>query len=155
MPCCVWRRCCVVPAAAVASALKLSNAEAARLRDLLSDRPAPQPGLDDMALRRMLADEPADLLLGRSWLRQDDGDPAAWDEVRGRLRRMTPPVFPLAGRDLLAAGVAAGPTLGALLAATRAWWREGGCVADQAGCLAYGLDSASRDGLLPRARPGC
>jgi hypothetical protein len=40
------------------------------------------------------------------------------------------PVFALHGRDLKAAGVPPGPAMGALLRDLRAWWMQGGCVAD-------------------------
>ncbi|WP_428376521.1 CCA tRNA nucleotidyltransferase [Lichenicoccus sp.] len=138
------------PAGPVAAALKLSGAEGVRLGDLLADRPAPRPGLDDAALRRMLADEPAAILLGRSWLIEDAGDPLAWQQVREQLRRIEPPVFPLAGRDLLASGVPAGPSVGRLLAATRDWWQAGGCVADHAACLAHCRAAALAAGVLQR-----
>nr|WP_321984336.1 CCA tRNA nucleotidyltransferase [uncultured Lichenicoccus sp.] len=143
------------PAAPVAAALKLSGAESTRLEELLADRPAPRPGLDDADLRRMLADEPVDMLLARSWLRQDDGNPAAWRQVREQLRRIRPPAFPLAGRDLLALGIPAGPAVGRLLAATRAWWREGGCVANYTACLAHCRAAALDGGMLSRVRPDC
>jgi poly(A) polymerase/tRNA nucleotidyltransferase (CCA-adding enzyme) len=50
-------------------------------------------------------------------------------------RRTTPPSFPLAGRDALAIGIQPGPQLGALLAQTRMWWLENGCLADHEACL--------------------
>ncbi len=136
------------PAGPVADALRLSRAESEQLAALLADRPAPVAGLDDAALRRMLADEPASLLLGRGWLRHDGENPAGWCAVCGRLRAMAPPVFPLAGRDLLAIGLPAGPALGRLLAATRGWWLQGGCSADHAACLAHCLDRAREAGVL-------
>ncbi len=136
------------PARPVAMALRLSGSEAGRLASLLDDRPAPEPGEDDAALRRMLADEPAATLLGRSWLRQE-GDPAAWRQARDRLRATAPPEFPLSGRHLLPAGIPASPAVGRLLTATRAWWLAGGCVADRAACLAHCLAAARKSGLLP------
>ena len=132
----------------VAEALRLSGAEAGRLATLLSDQPAPAPGQDDAALRRMLADESAATLLGRSWLRQE-GDPAPWRQARDRLRATVQPFFPLAGRDLLPSGIPAGPAVGRLLTATRAWWLAGGCVAGRDACLAHCLAAARESGLLP------
>ena len=116
-------------AAALAERLRLSGAE----RDLLvalRAGPAPADGDDDAALRRLLADEPAEVLIGRGWLA------GAGDALRARLAGMERPVFPLRGRDLVAAGVAAGPAMGEMLARLRAWWRDGGCVATAAECRA-------------------
>jgi poly(A) polymerase len=46
-------------------------------------------------------------------------------------------VFPLQGRDLVAAGMAPGAAMGEMLAAVRAWWWDGGCIADRAACLEH------------------
>ena len=137
------------PAGPVAAALRLSRAEAEQLAVLLADRPVPLPGFDDAALRRMLADEPVEMLLGRGWLRQDGGDPAGWAVVCDRLRALEAPAFPLAGRDLLASGLPAGPAVGRLLAATREWWLRGGCVACRDECLSHARGLARQAGLLP------
>jgi poly(A) polymerase/tRNA nucleotidyltransferase (CCA-adding enzyme) len=92
---------------------------------------------DDAALRRALAREPAEVLVGRTWL--SDGGA----ELRERLRAMDRPVFPLRGRDLVALGVAPGPELGAALHAVEEWWLAGGCVADAAACRAWYLEHSS------------
>lgn len=134
------------PADKVAHALRLSNAEAVRLRALAAI-PAPYPGLDDAGLRRLLADHPPELLLGRSWLVQaaeahareaqagGSRDACDWTILRQRLAGTPPPAFPLAGRDLLEHGLEPGPEMGRLLGLIRRWWMAGGCVADRAGCL--------------------
>ncbi len=116
-------------AEAVAVRLRLSTAEAERL---LAIRAAPfaRPEMDDAALRRLLADTPADTLIDRLWL--EGGDCG----LRARLAAMPRPVFPLAGRDAVALGVAPGPEVGRLLRAVREWWLAGGCVADAAACRA-------------------
>ncbi|MBU6448027.1 MAG: CCA tRNA nucleotidyltransferase [Rhodospirillales bacterium] len=88
---------------------------------------------DDAALRRALADEAREVLMGQSWLWGGGG--AGWARLRDRLAGMERPVFPLQGRDLLALGVEPGPRIGEILAAARRWWMEGGCVADRAACL--------------------
>ena len=127
-------------APALAVRLKLSTAERVRLVELR--RPVvPRPGDDDAALRRMLADTPAEMLIDRCWL-ADDGA-AGWAEVRERLGTMERPVFPLEGRDVVALGVPPGPAVGRLLAEARARWLEGGCVEDR-GAVREGLAS-----LLP------
>jgi poly(A) polymerase len=56
--------------------------------------------------------------------------------LRATLHAEAAPVFPLQGRDLLAAGATPGPALGALLGRVEAFWIAGGCVADLAACLA-------------------
>ncbi len=114
--------------------LKLSNDE---LEFLVAVK-APlglAPGAGDDDVRRALAETPADILLARSYLAQDEG--AGWDELRGRLRAMERPVFPLQGRDLVEMGVAPGKLVGEILAAARAWWMAGGCTWDLESCKAY------------------
>ncbi|MCW3477586.1 CCA tRNA nucleotidyltransferase [Limobrevibacterium gyesilva] len=116
-------------ALAVAERLRLSSAERDRLVALRAG-PAPAPDADDATLRRMLADTSKPVLTGRVWL--DGGDAG----LLARLADMKVPVFPLRGRDLVAAGVPAGAAMGAMLRALRAWWMEGGCTADAAACRA-------------------
>lgn len=114
--------------------LKLSTAERVRLVELR--RPVlPRPEDDDAALRRMLADTPAAMLVDRCWL-ADDGAPG-WAAIRDRLGGMEPPVFPLEGRDVLALGVPPGPAVGRLLAEARRRWLAGGCVADREEVLGW------------------
>ena len=116
-------------AEALAARLRLSTAEAERL---LAIRAAPlaSPEMDDAALRRLLADTPADALIDRLWLEGRDGS------LRARLATMPRPIFPLAGRDAVALGVAPGPQVGRLLREVRQWWLAGGCVADADACRA-------------------
>ncbi len=113
----------------VARRLKLSNADADRLRLLLAG-PVPDPAQDDDQLRRLLAGQPASVLIDRTWLS------GAGDAIRARLAGLERPVFPLAGRDAVAAGIPPGPAVGSALEAVRAWWLQGGCRADRAACLA-------------------
>jgi poly(A) polymerase len=46
------------------------------------------------------------------------------------------PQFPIAGRDVTAAGIPPGPRIGRLLAALRCWWEESDFRPDRAACLA-------------------
>jgi len=103
----------------------MSSAERDRLAAL--DGLAPTSDMDDDALRRLLADSPVGAALGRAWL--------AGFDLRERLA-IPRPVFPLVGRDALAAGVLAGPAVGVLLRDVRGWWLEGGCRAGAAACRA-------------------
>ena len=52
----------------------------------------------------------------------DASEPAPWMEAYAHAARMPPPRFPLAGRDVIAAGVAPGPQVGAVLRAVEARW---------------------------------
>jgi poly(A) polymerase len=114
-------------AAGVAERLKLSLAE----RDLLlALRAGPPPDATDDDLRRALADTPRAVLEGRIWLGGGDG------ALLSRLAALPVPVFPLQGRDLAQAGMAAGPEMGRLLRDLRAWWLQGGCRADLTACRA-------------------
>jgi poly(A) polymerase len=116
---------------ALAGRLRLANAERDRLVTL---RAAPLVGVDadDATLRRVLAEVDPGVVLDRTWL--DGGAGPEWVALRARLGAMQRPVFPLEGRDVLALGLPPGPEVGALLRAVRAWWLEGGCVADAPAC---------------------
>lgn len=120
-------------AEAFADRLRLSGTERAALL-ALRGAPVPRPADDDAALRRMLAAEPASVLIGRTWLAGEGGPDG--DALRARLAAMPPPVFPLGGRDALALGLPPGPHVGALLRDVRDWWLAGGCIADGEACRA-------------------
>ena len=122
-------------AGVTAARLKLSNADADRLRTLMHGV-RPNPGLDDDALRRLLVDSDAASLGDRGRLAAAaSDDPAAWAPLCGRLHALDRPVFPLSGRDALAAGLRPGPAVGDALRAVETWWRDDGCRADRAACL--------------------
>ena len=113
---------------AMAARLRLSGAERERLGALLG--PAPPEAATEADLRRALADTPGAVLDAR--IRLAAGTPA----LRRRLAAVAAPVFPLQGRDLVAAGVPPGPAVGAMLRDLRTLWWRGGCVADRAALLA-------------------
>jgi poly(A) polymerase len=119
--------------AGAAARLKLSNVERDRLI-ALTEGAVPPADADDATLRRAMADSPAEVLIGRSWLRHAAGQAAA--RLRARLASMTPPVFPLQGRDGLALGLTPGPALGEALRAVRGWWLARGCIDDREACRA-------------------
>lgn len=48
-----------------------------------------------------------------------------------------PPVFPLGGADVLAAGVKAGPVVGRILVQAESWWRAADFAPDRQACLAW------------------
>lgn len=116
----------------LAAPLKLSKQEAATLSQLAG--PPPDPAWSDDALRRAMADTPAAVLIGRSWLVGFDAP--AWAALRTRLDTTARPVFALSGRDAVHLGILPGPQVGALLDAVRSWWLAQGCVPDAAACRA-------------------
>jgi len=116
----------------LAARLRMSVAERDRLTALAG--PPPEPGMDDDALRRLLADAAPGALIGRAWLAGDAGP--EWSALRAHLAALPRPVFPLEGRDALALGVPPGPAVGELLRAVRAWWMDGGCRAGAFACRA-------------------
>jgi tRNA nucleotidyltransferase/poly(A) polymerase len=126
------RLACVAPGDP-AERLRLSSAERDRLAGL-RQAPLLTPSDDPAALRRALADWPADWLIGRTWL--GGGFGPAWDGLRATLTTTETPIFPLEGRDALALGMAPGPAVGAALRTVRAWWLAGGCVAAGPACRA-------------------
>ncbi len=123
-------------ASAIAARLRLSNADADRLRTLMHGT-RPDPGLDNDALRRLLVDsDPASLCDRGRLAAAESSDPAAWFSLCQRLHALGRPVFPLSGRDAVAAGLRPGPAVGDALRAVEEWWRDNGCRADRAACLA-------------------
>ena len=126
----ILRLAALRPPSDVAERWRMSAAEAEALAELAG--PAPETDLAGAALRRALADMPAAVLIGRSWL----ADGATGVAIRARLAAEERPRFMLAGRDALALGVPPGPAVGALIREVRAWWMAGGCVADPAACRA-------------------
>lgn len=122
------RLAALLPAAAdpdrLAGRLRLSTAEAARLARLRA-APAPDPAMDDAALRRLLADTPPPILIARSWRAQGARPDPAWDALRARIAAMPVPQFPLRAADL---GLPEGPRVGRALAAMRNEWLRAGCI---------------------------
>jgi poly(A) polymerase/tRNA nucleotidyltransferase (CCA-adding enzyme) len=116
---------------AFADRLKLSGEERRRLLALRAT-PLANPGDDDATLRRLLADHDRAALIDRTRLDGEATKP--WAALRARLAALPQPVFPLEGRDVVALGVPPGKRVGALVRALRAWWLEGGCVADAEAC---------------------
>lgn len=122
---------------------KLSGAEAARLAALVSPNTL-SIGADDAQLRRALAEETHETLIGRGWLAAD-GDPA-WAALRTRLAAVESPVFPLHGRDVTELGIAPGPKVGEVLRKVYEWWKVGGCVEDAVACRERAVREISETG---------
>jgi poly(A) polymerase len=128
-------------AAGVAERLRLANAERDRLVGLAPPWPAEfDPGAVNDAraqrqtLYRLGAERTRDLAL---LIAADGGiDEARLKALLALAAGWTPPVFPLAGRDVTALGIPPGPRIGALLAEIKDWWEAGDFTADRAACLA-------------------
>jgi poly(A) polymerase len=105
--------------------LRLSNSEGARLQNL-ADAPELSPALTDFERRRLLYHLGASvwrdavrLSWAQSRAKMDDGP---WQALLDLSAHWAAPVFPVKGSDLLAAGVAAGPQMGRVLAKLEDWW---------------------------------
>lgn len=105
--------------------LRLSNVDASRLQ-VLSSVPNLSPSLKSAEQRRMLHHVGVENwrdAVQLSWARSRAGlDDPAWVELLELPKHWTPPGFPIKGSDLLAAGFAAGPKVGHVLAALEDWW---------------------------------
>lgn len=121
-------------------------------------RLGPSPAPDPAELRRALwsvqraVPEPGGqwVLARRAWLAEASpcpaaaGDAAGWGALRARIAATAPPTFPLAGRDVLAEGVAPGPCVGRLLSGIVAWWWRRGCADPAEACRARLRDLLGR-----------
>jgi poly(A) polymerase len=123
--------------AALADRLRLSRAERTTLSAYLSTTLVPpQADADEAPRRRFQHGALLPSLLRLSALRQQpDLSEAEMAEILQQAEG-SPPNFPIAGRDLLAAGYPPGRTLGAQLQRLQAHWLAGGCRADKATLLA-------------------
>jgi len=69
--------------------------------------------------------------LAFAWTGHATDDPA-WQDAFGLPTVWQVPRFPLGGRDIVGAGTARGPAVGALLEALEAWWVERDFAPDEA-----------------------
>ncbi|TCH99518.1 CCA tRNA nucleotidyltransferase [Roseococcus sp. SYP-B2431] len=136
--------------AALASRLKLSGEEAARLRALHAIADAPGPSEREVgALRRFRAAArlrseaalPAEILLVAA-AQHPERD---YGPLLDHLEPGPGPAFPLQGRDAVALGVPHGPRIGRLLGQVRDWWLETGASADHAASLKKLRELVERD----------
>lgn len=133
-------------AARIAERLKLSNRERDRLVTLVASpfdaTPEAPPASLAQALQRFGKDAVVDLIL-LAWAGERAGTgisrsarSQAWQEKLDRALDWEIRVFPLRGRDAVAAGIEQGPEIGRLMAEVETWWAEGGFVAGREDCLA-------------------
>jgi poly(A) polymerase len=114
----------------VAAGLKLSNADRDRVLDALGAKLAVDASLSPEAARRVLYRVGARRFKDRLLLNWAEAQAGAkdgpWSALLALARAWQPPIFPLDGRDAMAAGVAEGPAVGRILAAVEQWWVEQG-----------------------------
>lgn len=120
----------------IADRLRLSNAERDAL--LVIDEPllAVFHGLDEAGARRRLYREGAvnwrRMVTAASALTPDDHPAVPWSTLEELSVRWPSPTLPVSGADLIAAGIAPGPTIGRLLAELESWWVEADFPAEPA-----------------------
>jgi poly(A) polymerase len=132
-------------AVALAARLRFSNVWRDRLRGLSPPRPIDPQG-DVRTQRRALYRLGVERYRDVAVLIAAEGGMSRnrLTELLDLARGWTPPVFPLAGRDVIALGIPAGERVGRLLSAVHDWWEEGDFTADRAACLAHLRDLAAR-----------
>jgi poly(A) polymerase len=138
-------------AAALAQRLRFANAWRDRLQRLAP--PWRLAAEDDRrgrrrALYRLGAEDFRDLALLLAADGKLGGDRLA--ELLALAKGWTPPVFPLAGRDVTALGLPPGERIGRLLAEVRDWWEAEDFAPDRGQCLAYLKEIAAADYPPPR-----
>ena len=104
---------------------RLSNHEARRLEAIVSRMP-PSPALRPKERRIVLYQHGAEAwrdLVRIAWARSDAPlDDAGWQELLDLPDHWPVPALPVAGRDLLAAGMSPGPEIGVMLKKLEDWW---------------------------------
>jgi poly(A) polymerase len=125
-------------AAALARRLRFNKAWRERLQRLAP--PWPLDPLGDLraqrlALYRLGSADYRDMALLLAADQRMGGERLA--ELLAFAKAWTPPAFPLAGRDVIALGVAPGERVGRLLDAVREWWEAGDFAADRKQCLGH------------------
>ncbi|MEE8444382.1 MAG: CCA tRNA nucleotidyltransferase, partial [Alphaproteobacteria bacterium] len=123
----------------LSKALRLSNAERARLVAMASPKEALSPDLDAAARRRALyrigVETWADRVL-TAWAAGDsDTKDSGWRTLHDAGEGWTRPVFPLTGHDVKRAGVEDGAKIGERLRAVEEWWIAGDFRASRRDCL--------------------
>ena len=124
-----------LPMALLTKRMKMSKAETARLRDWADDGTSFDPGADERAKLAAIYKTGKRLAMDRCLMRATgESDPvlsSKWMSLVDLALGWTPPVFPLGGKDLAAAGVAPGPAMGKKLDALKALWVRSGFTADK------------------------
>jgi poly(A) polymerase len=125
------------PAAGEAAArrLRLSNAQRDRLTAALGAEPPLVSWMSPRATRRAVYALGAPTFCDRVMLAWADADRPAtsvqWRALLPMARSWTPPVLPLTGDEVAAAGVPRGPMIGAVLREVEAWWIDHDFIDDK------------------------
>ncbi len=125
------------PAESIARRWRLSNADAARLQALSATVPPIPPALSVTDQRRLLYGLGQCVFRDRvllAWAARPD-EAARYRAMLKTAAAWSPPALPVRGADVVALGIAAGPTVGRLLAAVEAWWIERDFAPDRAATL--------------------
>ena len=132
-------------ASQIATRLRLSRAETARLDELSASRGESSAGMPDLGLRRALyalgRDVFRDLIL-LDWADQIARAPGVaagnieeWKATWDATSDWTAPEYPLTGEDVIAAGAEEGPDVGEILSDIEEWWVEQAFRPDREECL--------------------
>lgn len=134
------RLAAVLPADSVAvevlsDRLKLSNADRERLSDLAADREKIVSYLSIREVRKVL------YRLGRQRFRDrvrlrwaedpKESNAIQWRALLAMADAWQRPVFPLSGKDVMAAGVVQGPLIGRILSEVEEWWIDSDFTEDE------------------------
>jgi poly(A) polymerase len=113
-------------ARAVAARLKLSGEEAGRLKRAVGREPRVVSYMSLKEMRRALYALGRETFLDRAriaWAEDDHPRSATpWRGLLALAETWTPPVLPLTGAQIMAAGVPQGPKIGAVMREVEAWW---------------------------------
>ncbi len=124
----------VAGVAALAQRWRLSNEIKTRLEDLAGGREKIVSYLSIRELRKLLYRLGKARFIDRVRLRWAEDCKAsngvAWRALLEMARSWERPVFPLSGRDVMAAGIAEGPQIGKVLAEVEDWWVDADFIED-------------------------
>ncbi|MHA1545467.1 MAG: CCA tRNA nucleotidyltransferase [Alphaproteobacteria bacterium] len=125
--------------AELALSLRLSKKEAGQLKRYSAQAnltPALSAGDINAALYRLGAPAFADCVLFNWSARQASAQQSDWQALLDLARDWAAPHFPLTGADLIDAGLAPGPQMGAMLEQLRTYWAQENFRPDRAALLA-------------------
>lgn len=127
-------------ASLLAKRLKLSNKEAARIKDWASDPETLSHDMPERARMQAIYRSGKQAILDRARLRAAGAEAAIesahWMVLADLAMGWKPPTFPVRGADLMAVGVPKGPALGKALTALEALWVRSGFSTEKPQLLA-------------------
>jgi poly(A) polymerase len=121
-------------ARALAQRLKLSNEERARLVAALGDDERITSFMSMREVRRALYRIGAEAFIDRAkiaWAEAGGDKAQQWIALIELAKTWVRPNFPLSGEEVMAAGVPAGPKIGAVLREVEIWWIDSDFTADK------------------------